>query len=52
MLRNDFEVWKNSEEAEDLNGDRKIDEADYDLFLNPIDNEFLSWLETEKSKRF
>jgi hypothetical protein len=33
--QSDYEIWKNSDEAEDLNGDRKINVDDYDLYLNP-----------------
>lgn len=29
----EYQIWRNSEDAEDLNGDRKIDELDYEIYL-------------------
>ena len=39
----EYQIWRNSADAEDLNGDRKIDELDYDLFLNPQEDSYETW---------
>lgn len=43
MPQSDYLVWRNSDDAEDLNGDRKIDELDYELFLNPVEDNYETW---------
>ena len=44
---NDYLIWRNSEDAEDLNGDRKIDEADYEIYLNSEDVSYDEWRTSE-----
>lgn len=33
ITESSLEIWKNSDDALDMNGDRKIDEVDYELYL-------------------
>ncbi|XFA98500.1 hypothetical protein ACAG96_06440 [Candidatus Izemoplasma sp. B36] len=39
-IASDLDLWKNSDEAFDYNGDRKIDQEDYDIYLLQNDYEF------------
>ncbi|MCK7488116.1 MAG: hypothetical protein MZU97_23535 [Bacillus subtilis] len=41
MTTNAYQAWKISEDAEDFNGDRKIDETDYELFL--LRGDYQAW---------
>ena len=41
----EYQVWRNSDAAEDLNGDRKIDELDYELYL--IRNDYNAWINSD-----
>lgn len=45
----EYEKWRISDEAEDLNGDRKIDRADYELFLNPPVSNYTIWRESSSA---
>lgn len=50
LPQSDYLLWRNSEEATDLNGDSKIDELDYDLFLNPEGMDYETWRNSEDSE--
>jgi len=43
----DFEIWKNSDLAEDLNGDRKINEDDYAIYLDSIIMDYETWKDSD-----
>jgi hypothetical protein len=43
----DFEIWKNSDLAEDLNDDRKINEDDYAIYLDSIIMDYETWKDSE-----
>lgn len=45
-----YEIWKNSDEAEDLNGDRKINEDDYTLFITPPLSAYEVWKNSENAQ--
>ena len=47
MGSSDYLLWRNSSNAEDLNGDRKIDEADYELYLNSEEVDYETWRASE-----
>ncbi len=49
---NDYETWKNSDEAEDLNGDRKIDEADFEIYSNPSLSDYELWKNSIKASDY
>jgi hypothetical protein len=42
-----FELWRNSDDALDLNGDRKIDEDDYNLFL--LESDYNFWKDSDEA---
>jgi len=42
-----FELWRNSDEALDINGDRKIDEADYGLYL--LESDYAYWKDSDEA---
>ncbi|XMB73213.1 hypothetical protein RJI07_04690 [Mycoplasmatota bacterium WC30] len=43
----DFEVWRNSDEALDFNGDRKIDELDYEIYQ--LQYSYSYWRDSEEA---
>lgn len=44
-----YTLWRNSDEAEDLNGDRKIDEDDYAIYLNPL-TDYEIWKDSDDAE--
>jgi hypothetical protein len=44
----DYELWKNSDDAEDLNGDRKINEEDYEIYLEQ--GSFVTWKDSDDAE--
>lgn len=44
----EYEIWKNSDDAEDFNGDRKINETDYELYLEHL--EYEAWKASEEAE--
>ena len=48
----DYQIWRNSDEAEDLNGDRKIDELDYEIYLNPPVSDYETWRNSDEAEDF
>jgi hypothetical protein len=45
---NDYETWRSSKNAEDLNGDQKIDRADYEIYLAEID--YQTWKNSDQAE--
>lgn len=44
----DYEIWRNSDDARDFNGDRKINDLDYEIYL--IENDYYYWKDSEYSE--
>jgi hypothetical protein len=42
-----FDAWRNSDDALDINGDRKIDEADYELYL--LESNYTYWKDSDQA---
>ena len=48
MNSTEYENWRDSEIAEDLNGDRKINEADYEIYVSR--SYYDSWRNSEEAE--
>jgi hypothetical protein len=45
-----YEIWKNSDEAIDMNEDRKIDEVDFQLYLEQNMSPFEIWKDSDEAE--
>jgi hypothetical protein len=52
LAMSDYEIWRNSGNSEDLNGDRKIDELDYEIYLEGNVVDYDAWRVSDDAEDF
>jgi hypothetical protein len=45
-----YELWRNSDEARDLNFDQKINEEDYEIYLQQLEDPYIVWRNSDEAE--